>query len=188
MRYAVLGVAVLYCVAGDLGRALSAETDQPARALPDVLSKASKEAFELLTAPRAAPADMTIKIVGEQRHWTYTYTNPPGPAFKGAANATTAGQPDMDSDIVVPQGKSVELLLTANDTAYELALRELDVSLTAIPGRLESHTLLTTTIGRLVAVCSSNCDAAGHADPIAIRVVSPEDYELWLRSKMDKKQ
>jgi cytochrome c oxidase subunit II len=187
MRHFLFGIAVLFCVAGDLDRALSANADQTAVRLPDVLSEASKEAFELLTAPRVAPADMTIKIVGDQRHWTYTYSNPPGPTLKSSANATTAEQPDIDADLVVPQGRSVELLLTANDTAYELALRELGVLLMAIPGRLESHTLLAKNLGRLVAVCSSDCDAAGHVDAIAIRVVSPADYKQWLRSKMGKK-
>ena len=184
MRNVVFAIAAILCVAGSLGHSLLAQAEQPAERLPDVLSKASKEAFELLTAPRAAPADMTIKIVGDQHHWTYTYTNPPGPEFKGPANTS---QPEMDADIVVPQGNSVELLVTSNDQVYELVLRELGVSLTAIPGRLETRTLVTKNAGRIFAVCSSHCDAAGRADAIAIRVVSPEDYKQWLRSKMDQK-
>ncbi len=93
----------------------------------------------------------------------------------------------MDADIVVPQGKSVELLVTSNDQVYELAIRGLGASLTAIPGRLQSHTLMTKNVGRLVAVCSSDCDANGRADAIAIRVVSPVDYEPWLQTKIDRK-
>jgi heme/copper-type cytochrome/quinol oxidase subunit 2 len=152
--------------------------------LPDLISTASKEAFELITAPRAAPADLTIKIVGYQYHWSYSYTNPPGPEFKGSADSS---QPQMDSDIVVPQGKSVELIVTANDQVYDLVIRELGLSLTAIPGRVQSQTLLTKNVGRLVAVCSSDCDAAGHADAIVFQVVTPEDYEQWLSRKLGKR-
>ncbi len=187
MRYVIFGIAVLLCVAGSLGHSLSAEADQPAAPLPDVMDNASKEAFELLTAPRAAPADISIEIVGDQGHWTYTYTHPPGPSFNGPEDAAAVEQTGTDTDIVVPQGKSVELLVTANDQVYELAIRELGMTLTAVPGRLEARTLVTRTIGRLVAVCSSDCDAVGHAGAIAIRVVSPEDYEQWHRSRMDKK-
>jgi cytochrome c oxidase subunit II len=184
MRYAVLGIAVLFCAAGNLGRAPLAQADQPARSLPDAMSKASKEAFELLTAPRAAPADLTIKIVGDRHQWSYTYTNTPRLVFKGSANPS---QPGMDSDIVLPQGKSVELLVTANDQVYEMAIRELGLSLTAVPGRVQSQTLMTKNVGHLVAVCSSDCDAAGHAGAIAFHVVSPEDYEQWLSRKLSKK-
>jgi cytochrome c oxidase subunit II len=155
--------------------------------MPDPISTASKEAFELLTAPRAAPADLSIKIVGDQHRWAYTYANPLGPAFKSSAASATGGQQGMDSDIVVPQGKSVELLVTANDQVYEMAIRELGLSLTAVPGRVQSQTLMTKKVGRLVAVCSSDCDASGHADAIAFQVVSPEDYEQWLSRKLGKK-
>lgn len=179
MRRIVSAIAVLFCVAGTAGRSLAAEADHT--------EKASKEAFELLTAPTSAPADMTIKIVGDQHHWTYAYTSPPGPEFKSSATAETAGQPEMDSDIVVPQGKSVEFLVTSNDQVYELAIQGLGTSLTAVPGRLQSLTLMTKKVGRLVAVCSSDCDANGRADAIVIRVASPVDYERWLRRKMDKR-
>jgi heme/copper-type cytochrome/quinol oxidase subunit 2 len=161
--------------------------DQPSTSLPNELSKVSKEAVDLLTAPRQAPADLTIKIVGDRRHWSYEYTNPLGPAFTSAATAATTGQTDTDADIVVPQGKSVELLVTANDQVYELIIRELAVALTAIPGRLQSYRMITNKVGRLVAACSSSCEAAERADTIAIRVVSPEDYEQWLHSKMGQK-
>lgn len=187
MRLIILAIALLFCVAGCLGRALSAEADQPVGPLPDVLSQASKEAFELLTAPRATPADMTIKIVGDQRHWSYTYTNPPGPSFKSTATSSIVEQIHADADIVVPQGKSVELLLTANDQIYQMTIRYLGVSLSAVPGRVQSVTLMTKNVGRLVAVCSSNCDGTEQADPIAIRVVSPEAYQQWLSTKMDEK-
>jgi cytochrome c oxidase subunit II len=183
MRSVCFVIAVLFCCVDCFASAQSAEADQPAGPLPDVLSKASKDSFELLTAPRAAPADMTIKIVGEQRHWTYTYTSPPGPAFKGSANASNAERTVIDADLVVPQGKSVELLVTANDQIYELKLPEPGSSLTAIPGRLQSYTLLARYAGRFVAVCSSDCDAAGSVDPIVIHVVSPDDFERWLRVK-----
>jgi cytochrome c oxidase subunit II len=178
---AAIATRILFCI---LAGAASVRADPPSAPLPDVLSMASKEAFELLTVPRVAPADVAIQIVGDQRHWTYTYTNPQGPTFKGSANTTTAGQPDTDSDIILPWGKSIELLVTANDQVYQMSFRELGVSLTAIPGRLESHTLLAKNLGRLVAVRSSDCDGAGQADAIVIRVVSPEDYEQWLLNKM----
>jgi cytochrome c oxidase subunit II len=182
---AVIATLILFCI---LAGAASVRADPPSAPLPDVLSMASKEAFELLTTPRVAPADMTIKVIGDQKHWSYTYVNPPGPAFNGSANASIAEQPDLDPDIVVPQGKSVELLVTANDQIYQMSFRELGVSLVAIPGRLETFTLLTKNLGRLVAVCSADYDGLGQADAIVIRVVSPEEYEQWSRNKMKKKQ
>ncbi len=187
MRLIILAIALLFCVAGCLGRALTAEADQPVGSLPDVLSQAAKEAFELLTAPRATPADMTIKIVGDQRHWSYTYTNPPGPSFKSTATSSIAEQMDADADLVVPQDTSVELLMTANDQIYEMTVQVLSVPLSAVPGRVQSVTLMTKNVGRLVGVCSSNCDGTEQADPIAIRVVRPDAYEQWLRNKINQK-
>jgi cytochrome c oxidase subunit II len=187
MRRIIAVIAVLFCVAASLADALPTKADEPAAPLPDVFSNASKEAFELLTAPSAAPADLTIKIVGEQHQWSYAYTNPLGPAFKSSATAAPGSQPGMDSDIVVPQGKSVELLVTANDQVYEMAIRELGLSLTAVPGRVQSQTLITKNVGRLVAVCNTDCDAAGHADAISFYVVTPEDYQLWLSRKIGEK-
>lgn len=191
MRYVLFGIAMLICVAGGLASSQSAQTDQPAGLLPhvtsDAMSKASKEAFELLIAPRAAPADLTIKIVGDQHHWSYTYTNPPGPAFKGSANAETANQPDIDSDIVVPQGKSVELIVTANDKVYELAIPVLGLAMTAVPGRIQTLDIETTKAGRFTSVCGTGCSADEQADPITLRVVSQGDYDNWLQRRKDRK-
>lgn len=186
MKRILAGITVLVCISGSIVRSASAQPDQSAGALPDVLAKASQEAFELLTAPRAKPADIIIKIAGDQHQWSYTYTNPLGPTFK-SSSFTATGQPETNSDVVVPQGKSVELLVTSNDNVYELAMQGLGVSLVAVPGRLQSLRLMTKKVGRVIASCSSDCDANGRADTIAIRVVSPADFEAWLRSKLDHK-
>ncbi len=104
-RFRATAIFAALLFGGVLDGPPSAYAEPRSDQMSDAISKTSREAFELLTAPRTAAADLTIKIVGDQGHWSYTYTNPLGPTFKSSANAATGGQPDMDADIVLPQGK-----------------------------------------------------------------------------------
>lgn len=165
----------------------SVHAGQPTEPLPDVLNKASKEASELLMAPRAAAADMTIKIVGDQGLWTATYVVPPGPAITSPPGEPSAKMSEAGEDLIVPQGKSVDFIFTSHDRLYELAIPDLDRVVSAIPGRLEMVQLLAIPSGHFSLVCSAGCEAADRATPFTICVVSPEDFEQWLRRKMDKK-
>jgi heme/copper-type cytochrome/quinol oxidase subunit 2 len=181
-------IAVLFCVATHLVGALPTKADEPAAPLPDVLSKASKEAFELLSNAKTFTTDVTIQIVGDQGRWTSTYLVPPGPTITSPPADPPSKMAEAGEDLVVPQGKSIALIFTSHDQIYELTIPDLDRSATAMPGALETVDLIAIPPGRFDLVCTSGCNAGDIAKPFAIRVVSPADYEQWLRKKMDQKK
>jgi heme/copper-type cytochrome/quinol oxidase subunit 2 len=186
-RFRAAAILAALMASGALSSSQSAHADQPAGSLPDAMSKASKEAFELLSNAKTFTTDVTIQIVGDQGRWTSTYLVPPGPTITSPPGDPPAKMAEAGEDLVVPKGKSIALIFTSHDQIYELAIPDLDRSATAMPGRLETVDLIAIPPGRFGLVCTAGCNAGDIATPFAIRVVSPEDYEQWLRRKMDQK-
>ncbi len=142
--------------------------------------------FKLLYYQNTVPeADMTIKAVGSQWYWTFEY---PDEGFE--FDALFVAQEDIgedqiyllsaDNDIVVPVGKVVRVIVTANSVLHSFAVPSLGVKVDAVPGRLNETWFYINEPGMYYGQCSELC-GAGHAFmPIAVRAVSQADYDAWL--------
>ncbi len=142
--------------------------------------------FKLLYYQNTVPeADMTIKAVGSQWYWTYEY---PDEGFE--FDALPVDKADIgpgqiyllssDNDIVVPVGKVVRVIVTANSVLHAFAVPSLGVKVDAVPGRLNETWFYVNEPGMYYGQCSELC-GTGHAFmPIAVRAVSQADYDAWL--------
>ena len=94
-----------------------------------------------------------------------------------------ANQPRLlavDNEVVVPVGKVVKVLITANDVLHAWALPSFGVKRDAVPGRINETWFKAEKVGTYYGQCSELCGIKHAFMPIAVKVVSEEDYQQWL--------
>jgi len=145
--------------------------------------------FRLLFAQYDFPkADVSITATGNQWYWSYEYPDE-GISFDSImvpeANLKP-GQPRLlavDNEVVVPVGANVIVGLKANDVIHNWAVPSFGVKLDAVPGRLQQTWFRAEKEGWFYGQCSELCGRNHAFMPIAIHVVSQEDYDQWVASK-----
>ncbi|MDP3371311.1 MAG: cytochrome c oxidase subunit II [Candidatus Paracaedibacteraceae bacterium] len=132
--------------------------------------------------------EMTVKAIGKQWYWTYEYPAKEGKAlsFDSRMIETKDLKPnqlrllDVDNQMVVPVGTTVQLIITGADVLHSFAVPSLGIKKDAVPGRINETWFRIDKEGVYYGQCSELCGANHGYMPIAIRVVSKTDYESWL--------
>ena len=145
--------------------------------------------FKLLYFDRIIPkVDMTIKATGNQWYWTFEYQddNYKGIEFDAVMledDELKPGQPRLlavDNNIVVPVNKVVRVVVTASDVIHSFAMPAFGVKIDAIPGRLNEAWFKATKTGIFYGQCSELCGNRHAFMPLAIKVVSEEEFKQWV--------
>lgn len=151
--------------------------------------------FRLLTHQVVVPAaDVTVKATGKQWYWTYSYPADEGGGFEFDSymkpdDALTEGDIRLlavDNAAVVPLGKTVRLLVTAADVIHSFTVPSFGIRIDAVPGRMNETWFKAERAGTYYGQCSKLCGKDHAFMPIAIKVVSPEDYASWLAEARQK--
>ena len=147
---------------------------------------------------KAPPADVTIKVIGNQWYWTYQYQDNGG--FEIVSNMlkerqdvkagerfrTDADGPPLlavDERIVIPVGRVVKFIVTSNDVIHAFAVPAFWTKIDANPGRLNETWVKVDRPGVYFGLCSELCGARHGYMPIAVEVVSDATFNAWLASK-----
>jgi len=143
--------------------------------------------FRILKMAEHTPkADMTIKVVGSQWYWTYSYPDHDGIEFDSYMIQTKDLLPgqlrllEVDNRIVVPEGATIKFLITAADVIHSFAVPSLGLKTDAVPGRTNEAWTRIDKKGVYYGQCSELCGVNHGFMPIAIEVVSKEDFAIWL--------
>lgn len=160
--------------------------------------------FQLLTLQFNPPEEptVTIKATGYQWYWGYEYQDDAEITFEsrpigltdvvGAEQAAKEredlGKSDLkeypnllavDNEVVVPVGQVVRVLVTAGDVIHDFALPAFGLKMDGIPGRINEVYFQPMKEGLYYGQCSELCGKYHAYMPIAIRVVSEDDFEVW---------
>jgi cytochrome c oxidase subunit 2 len=142
--------------------------------------------FKILYKQDTIPkADLTIKAIGYQWYWGYEYPdeNIIFDSYMIEENDLRADQPRLlavDNEVIVPVGKVIKVLITANDVLHAWALPSFGVKRDAVPGRINETWFKAEKVGTYYGQCSELCGIKHAFMPIAVKVVSEEDYQEWL--------
>jgi len=142
--------------------------------------------FRLLFAQYDFPkADLTITATGHQWYWTYEY--PDQGIHVDAIMVQQAdlkeGQPRLltaDHDLVVPVKKNIIVQVKATDVIHDWAVPSFGVKIDAVPGRLQKTWFRAERTGMFYGQCSELCGRNHAFMPIAVRVVTDEEFADWL--------
>ena len=142
--------------------------------------------FKILYKQDTIPkVDLTIKAVGYQWYWEYEYPdeNIIFESYMIKEEELKENQPRLltvDNEVVVPVNKVVKVLITANDVLHAWALPSFGVKRDAVPGRINETWFKADKVGTYYGQCSELCGIQHAFMPITVRVVTDEEYAVWL--------
>ncbi len=135
-------------------------------------------------------ADLTIKVTGHQWYWTYEYPDAGDLSFDSVLlsdeEAAKRGDPRLlgvDNRLVVPAGKVVKVLVTADDVIHSWAVPSFWVKMDAVPGRINETWFKVDRPGIYYGQCSELCGTKHGFMPITVEVLPPAEYLKWLAAK-----
>ncbi len=142
--------------------------------------------------------DMTVKVTGYQWKWGYDYLNEgihfystlatPREQIDGTAAKGEHYLLEVDEPMVVPVGKRVRLLITANDVIHSWWLPAFGVKQDGIPGFIRDSWFTADKIGTYRGQCAELCGKDHGFMPTVVQVVSEEDYKAWVAKKKGSAQ
>ncbi len=156
----------------------------PVLILASIVVPSFKLLFEELDIPKA---DLTIKVTGKQWYWSYAY--PDNGKFEFDSLMAQDKQPRLlgvDNEMVVPVNKVVVVQVTGADVIHSFAVPAFGIKIDAIPGRLNETWFKATTTGMFYGQCSELCGKDHAFMPIAVRVVSDQDFAAWVETAKKK--
>ncbi len=143
-------------------------------------------------------ADLTIKTVGYQWKWGYEYIKGEGEGISfistldnahrelsnsGLKDKTAA--PDnyllkVDNPMVVPVGKKVRIITTANDVIHAFMVPAFGIKQDAIPGFVRDTWFRAEKTGDFYGQCAELCGKEHAYMPIHVKVVTADEYTKWV--------
>jgi cytochrome c oxidase subunit 2 len=148
------------------------------------------------------PADLTVKVTGHQWYWSYELpdygvsfdsymlkeANDPTRQANQRARTDADGPPllAVDERLVIPQGKVVKFIITADDVIHSFAVPAFWIKQDANPGQLHESWAKVDRPGVYFGQCSELCGARHGFMPIAVEVTSPAQFAQWVALKGGK--
>jgi cytochrome c oxidase subunit II len=145
------------------------------------------------------PADVTVKVTGHQWYWSYELPdygvsfdsymlkekNDPTRQANQRARTDADGPPllAVDQRLVIPQGKVVKFIVTADDVIHSFAVPAFWIKQDANPGQLHETWVKVDRPGVYFGQCSELCGARHGFMPIAVEVTSPANFAAWIAQK-----
>src|SRR3990167_819169 len=131
---------------------------------------------------------MTLKAIGFQWGWTYSYPDFGDFEFTASMTPKEATTPELyrfetDNHVVVPVGETIRVVTTARDVIHAWALPNMAIKIDAVPGRLNETWFKADKEGVYYGQCSEICGVRHSAMPITVEVVSRPAFEAWVNAK-----
>ncbi len=143
--------------------------------------------------------DLTVKATGYQWKWGYDYLQGEGEGIRFLSALSTpreqidGGAPkgeayllEVDNPLVVPVGKKIRVLLTANDVIHSWWVPAFGVKQDAIPGFIRDTWFRADKEGVYRGNCAELCGRDHGFMPIVVQVLSAEKYAAWVAEQKAK--
>ncbi|SDK44011.1 cytochrome c oxidase subunit II [Microbulbifer yueqingensis] len=138
-------------------------------------------------------ADLDIMITGYQWKWKYDYLGTDVSFFSNLStprsqidNQLPKGENyllEVDEPVVVPVGKKIRFLFTANDVIHAWWVPELAVKKDAIPGFINDAWTRIEEPGIYRGQCAELCGKDHGFMPVVVKAVPQEEYDAWLSER-----
>lgn len=149
----------------------------------------------LVKMTNTSDPDMSVKIEGYQWKWQYDYLQQGFSYFSMLAADSNAARQldskispfsvphylrDVDHPLVLPAGKKIRLLITANDVIHSWYVPDFAIKIDAIPGFVNEGWIKIDQPGTYRGACTELCGRGHGFMPIVVVAESPADYQKWV--------
>ena len=140
-------------------------------------------------------SDLTIKATGMQWKWGYDYIKGEGEGISFLSTLdnshremSNSGNPPatddyllkVDNPLVVPVGKKIRIITTANDVIHAFMVPAFGIKQDAIPGFVRDTWFRAEKTGDFYGQCAELCGKEHAYMPIHVKVLSAEAYTAWV--------
>ena len=135
-------------------------------------------------------SEVDIKITGYQWRWQYEYINEDFGYFSSLStprdqieNRQAKGENyllEVDNPLVIPVGKKVRFLLTANDVIHSWWVPEFGVKKDAIPGFINETWTRVDEPGIYRGQCTELCGKDHGFMPVVVEALPEAEFDEWL--------
>ncbi|MEE4298876.1 MAG: cytochrome c oxidase subunit II [Pseudomonadales bacterium] len=142
--------------------------------------------------------DMVVEVRGYQWKWEYKYLdenlNEQVTFFSNLSTprAQIQNQQDkganylleVDNPLVIPAGRKVRFLLTANDVIHSWWIPDFGLKKDAIPGFINEAWTIVEQPGVYRGQCTELCGKDHGFMPVVVQVLPQEEYDAWYAEQM----
>ncbi|MEE8197565.1 MAG: cytochrome c oxidase subunit II [Acidiferrobacterales bacterium] len=149
----------------------------------------------LLKMDDVSGSEMTVKITGYQWKWRYDYLDhdvgffsvlsTPREQIENKADKGDHYLLEVDSPLVLPVGKKVRILVTANDVIHSWWVPALGVKKDAIPGFINEIWTRIDEPGIYRGQCAELCGKDHGFMPVVVKAVSVQEFAAWVMQKKE---
>ena len=139
--------------------------------------------------------DINIQVVGYQWKWQYKYLEDDIDFFSNLTtdwdeiyNKTPKGEfylEEVDEAVVIPVGKKIRFLITANDVIHSWWMPDFAIKQDAIPGFINTAWTIVDEPGIYRGKCTELCGKNHGFMPVVVKVVPQDEYDAWVQDKKD---
>ncbi len=150
----------------------------------------------LIKMEDTSESELTVKITGYQWKWRYDYPDHDVSFFSTLStprdqieNKTAKGENyllEVDNPVVLPVGKKVRFLITANDVIHAWWVPQFGVKKDAIPGFINEMWTRIDEPGTYRGQCAELCGKDHGYMPIVVEAVSQQEFDKWVSLQRNK--
>jgi cytochrome c oxidase subunit 2 len=139
--------------------------------------------------------DLNIQVTGHQWKWQYNYLEDDVSFFSNLStdmdeiyNLVPKGEnylQEVDEMVVIPAGKKVRFLITANDVIHSWWMPAFAIKQDAIPGFVNTAWTKVDKPGIYRGKCTELCGKNHGFMPIVVKVVEQSEYDEWVSGKKE---
>lgn len=161
-----------------------------------LVSMAIPSTATLIEMDDLSKSDLTVQITGYQWKWKYDYPDQGVSFFSNLStpreqieNRAAKGEHyllEVDNPLVLPVGKKVRFVVTANDVIHAWWVPALGVKKDAIPGFVNEMWARVDEPGVYRGQCAELCGKDHGYMPVVVQAVSQQDFDKWVSVQKDK--
>ncbi len=151
----------------------------------------------ILAMKDTSSPDISIKVTGYQWKWRYDYLNEDIGFYSNLTtpleqieNRAPKGEHyllEVDNPLVVPVGKKVDVLITADDVIHSWWVPAFGVKQDGIPGFVRDTWFKVEQPGTYRGQCAELCGKDHGFMPIVVEAVTEDKYKEWVAQQQAKK-
>jgi len=148
-------------------------------------------------------SELTVKVTGYQWKWQYEYVDHGVSFFSTLARSSDEARQldsgiepesvehyllDVDKPLVVPQGRKVRVLITANDVIHAWWVPDFGMKKDAIPGYINEMWFNAEKPGTYRGQCAELCGRDHGFMPVVVKVLPQDEFDAWLEAEKAARQ
>jgi len=148
-------------------------------------------------------SELTVKVTGYQWKWQYEYVGEGVSFFSTLARPSDEARQlnsgiaptsvenyllEVDNPLVVPVGRKVRVLITANDVIHAWWVPDFGMKRDAIPGYINEMWFNAEKPGIYRGQCAELCGRDHGFMPVVVEVKPQDEFDAWLEAQKAARQ